>query len=176
MVPFSPRIVVPAAKVVVPVPSSAMRLEEPVLPSTMVPLPESPPVSLNASTLLLLRLMVPLSTSPPAVTRSMPWAVAKSRLPLRVTPLRKLAPTVVAAKRPLPLVLRVPASVAPFCSTVLPAPATIWPKAPPVRLLLSSSVPPFCALKVPLLVTGTVLMLMVPPDTSALIVPLLTSA
>ena len=174
MVPVSPRIVVPAAKVVVPLPSSAMRLV--LLPSTMVALPDKPPLPSKISKLPWLRLMVPLSTSPPAVTRSMPCAVAKSRLPLSVTPVRLLELFCVAANRPLPLELKVPASVTPFCSTALPAPVTICPEAPPVTLLSSTSVPPLKALRVPLLVTGTVLILMTPPDTSALMVPLFTRA
>ena len=141
----------------------------------MVALPVRPPSPSKLSTLALATLIVPLSTSPPALTRSSAKAVAMSRLPLSVAPVRKLAALPVAAKRPLPLVLMVPASVTPFCSTVLPVPATIWPKVPPVTLLLNSKVPPFNALSVPLLVTTDSVMLMVPPTTSALMVPLLTS-
>ena len=112
MVPFSPRTVVPAAKVVVPLPSSAMRLPAPVAPSTMVPLPLRPPLPSKLRMPFWLMLMVPLSTRPPAVTRSrLLTTLAMSRLPLSVAPLRKLEALLMAVKRPLPLVLMVPLMV-----------------------------------------------------------------
>ena len=121
-------------------------------------------------------LTVPLSTKPPA-TRSMPVAEARSSTPLKFTLLKMLLPLLLARKDPAPpLVSMVPLSATPFCSTVLPAPATIWLPTPPKMLLLSTSVPPFWADKVPLLVTAPLTAsVIVPPLTSALMVPLLVS-
>jgi len=176
MVPLCPLTVMPDAKVVVPLPSRSMRLPAPVLPSTMLPLPDKVPSPSKLRMPLPLRLMAPLSTRPPALTRSrLLTIVAMSRLPFRVTFVRRLLDDEMTENSPLPLVLMMPLMVTPFCSTVLPTPATICPVAPPVTSLLSTKVPPLMARKVPLLTTDDSRMLMVPPATSALIRPLLTS-
>ncbi len=62
--------------------------------------------------LLLMLTVLPAPSVSPLTTRSMPVAVAKSRLPLSVTPSRKLAPLLVATSLPLPVVLIVPPVIA----------------------------------------------------------------
>ena len=177
MRPFWPRIVTLLAivRVLLP-PSTPTRLLEAVAPRTIVPLPLSVWLPSKLIRLLLLRLTVPFSTRLPT-TRSRLSALARSRLPFSVTPDRKLLPLLVGRRLPLPLVLTTPVIVTPCCEIKLPAPATSWLPLPPLRLLCSAIVPPLSALMVPLLVTpaSSPNSVIVPPATSAEMVPLLTS-
>ena len=175
MLPFSPRMVVPAAKVVVPVPSKAMRLDAPVLPSTMVPPPETIFVPWNATTPLPLRLMVPPNVSP-LMTRSMPPLVARSSVPLSVTPLKKLEPLANPTSAPVPVELIVPPVI------VLPNWLTTLPLAmlmvPPVLLMLwFPDTPIFAVLAPPTLMVPVLVVLPLPtkfkPNASMVMVPAL---
>ena len=108
------------------------------------------------------------------LTRSRALARVKSRSPFKVTPFRKFAALLIARKAPPPVVLMTPDKATPFCNTVLPVPALIELPIAPVTLLLSTKVPPLVARKMPLLVTADSMRVMVPPDTSAAMMPLLT--
>ena len=104
-----------------------------------------------------------------------------SRAPTKLTPSRKFAPLLLARKLPLPLTLMTPVMRTPFCTTALPAPATIWLPALARMWVDSSKVPPPTACKVPALTKDEppplagVAMLSVPPATSAEIRPWLVS-
>ena len=71
-------------------------------------------------------LIVALFRVRPLLTRSMPWALARSRPPLRVTASKKLLPELEARKLPVPTAVTAPLIVMPFCTTLDPAPARIW--------------------------------------------------
>ena len=174
MKPVLPRTVIPLPSVRLPA-STFSRLPPFASAKTMLPVPLMVWSPCGAKTLLLPMLTVPLSARPP-VTRSMPVAEARSSVPLKLTPLKMLPPLLLARNAPVPTLVIVPLSVTPLWTTVLPAPATIWLPTPPLMLLLISRVPPFWADKVPLLVTAPpAASVMVPPETSALMVPLLVS-
>ena len=151
------------------------RLLPPVLPSTMVPLPAKVWSPANDNTLLALTLMLPFKVSP-LITRSTLVPLARSSGPLKVAPLRKLALLLAARKLPVPAVLMIPDKVTPFCTTVLPAPATMLPLGEPMTLEFNTSVPPFLASRMPLLVVPELGdRSSLPPATSAEMRPLLTS-
>ena len=177
MLPFSPRMVMPLATVNVLLPPSTPTRLLLVLPNTMLPLPLSVWSPSKLSRLLLLTLMLPFSTRL-LITRSRAVALAMSRLPLSVTPDRKLLPLLEGRRLPLPEVLMTPEIVTACCKIALPAPATNCPPGEPTRSLCNCSVPPLSALMVPLLVMPPLKpsRVMTPPATSAEMMPLLISA
>ena len=126
-------------------------------------------------------LTAPLSVAP-LMKRSREFViVVASSAPVKFTPSRMLLPLLMAWNEPVPLTLITPFSVTPFCTTTLPAPATIWLPVFDTILVDSSSVPPLTACSVPLLtkllpppLPGAT-MFSVPPDTSAETRPLSVS-
>ncbi len=120
-------------------------------------------------------LTAPFSASPPA-TRSMPVAVARSSVPLKVAAVKVLLLELAARNDPPPAALITPLRPTPFCRMVLPAPTSIWLPTVPVTFASRTSVPPFLASRTPLLVTPLLgVRLNLPPDTSAEMRPLLIS-
>src|SRR6202171_680048 len=168
MVPFCPWIRMFGPTVRVPVLSMPMRLFAPVEPRVMVPVPPRVWVPSKVRTLLLLTLIAPFSVSP-LVTRSMPVAEARSRLPFRVTPERKLLAVLVATNVPLPAELRFPpTTVTPFKTMTPPTPALSTPpvlvSVPPLKFSVPADIPPACIVPV----------LVVPPDEMESVLPPLT--
>ena len=176
MVPFSPRTTMFGPMVSTMLPSiDKARLLAPVLPSTMVPMPPKVWLPANDSTLLELTLMLPFKVSPP-VTRSTLVPAARSSVPLKVTPLRKLLLLLATRNEPPPAELITPLRLTPFWTTVLPAPASMWLPTAPVTLVFKTSVPPFLASRMPLLVVPELGdRSSLPPATSAEMRPLLMS-
>ncbi len=180
-VPFWPWMSMPDPMTSVPPFSTERRLLDPVSPSVMTPVPLSvwvPPPS-KARMLFALMLTLPFSARLPRMT-STPVFEARLSAPVNVTLLKTFAWLLVATKFPVPAALMMPETITPFCRTVLPAPTLIELPLFPVTLLLRTSVPPFAADKRPLLVTALVAPLLVwsvivPPETSAEMVPLLIS-
>ena len=124
-------------------------------------------------------LTTPLIVAPLMICSRELTTVVKSRVPLSVTLLRKLALLLTAWNAPVPLVASVPPlRVTPLCNTVLPFCALIRPPAL-LMLVHSSNVAPLMACSVLLLMNAPPLaglvILRVPPLTSAEIEPLLVS-
>ena len=177
-----PWMVMPEPSTVVPLPSKASRafaefrlIEAVPLTACAVPVVFAPS-RVTAPPLAMLTL--PLIVTP-LITRSMALpSVLTSSVPVKFAALRKLLPLLVVSRVPVPTVLSTPLSVTPFCWTVLPFWAMIWPLLR--TLAFSARMPPPVACSVPLLVTlpdppGAVRD-SVPPDTSAEIRPLKVTA
>ena len=176
IVPFCPRMVTPEPIVrTVPLFSSVIRLVAPASPNTMVPVPPSVWSPTKARTLVPLMLTVPPCRVSPSVDRTKLVDDARSAVPARVTPLSRLLPLLVARRTPPVLVVTVPPAIDPPLSRSTPLFAAASPPVPVlVTAVLTSSVPPLAAESVPPLVMDVGTSEIVPPLTSALMVPLLT--
>ena len=173
MVPFSPRRVMPAPMVVVPLPSRSNRLPGPVSPSTTVPLPSNrlSPSKLRMPFLLIS--MVPSRVRPLIMRSRVLRLVDMSSRPVSATASRKLAPLEVTTNFPVPVeFISPPVTRIPFCITTL-----LSARISPVELstpICRFRVPPLRASRTALLITAESLSVIVPPLTSAEISPLFT--
>ena len=120
------------------------------------------------STPPLATLTAPLSVRPLTMRSTELPSVARSRVPLSVTPLRKLLPLAVPSSAPVPVVAMVPPEiVVPFWTSELPAPTLITPPAL-LMLLLSLRMP---AAAPPTLMTPV--LIVEPPPPSVKVAPVM---